>query len=119
METMTFVSRDLLLSLKRVEFLTMTKVYKYILILVFGFLIQVFSQPVDACIEGLKWGMDLSSVETHLGVSLIPIKEKTNQNKDTNGCSFNNVKSNKEFSIILLALSPIIFLLKRKKGIKK
>ena len=77
---MTFVSRDLLLSLKRVEFLTMTKVYKYILILVFGFLIQVFSQPVDACIEGLKWGMDLSSVETHLGVSLIPIKEKTNQN---------------------------------------
>ena len=47
------------------------------------------------------------------------IKEKTNQNKDTNGCSFNNVKSNKEFSIILLALSPIIFLLKRKKGIKK
>lgn len=40
-------------------------------------------------------------------------------NKDTNGCSFNNVKSNKEFSIILLALSPIIFLLKRRKGIKK
>ena len=53
---------------------------KYILIIVFGFLIQVFSQPVDACVEGLKWGMDLSNVETHLGVSLIPIKEKTNQN---------------------------------------
>ena len=30
--------------------------------------------------EGLKWGMDLSNVETHLGVYLIPIKEKTNQN---------------------------------------
>ena len=58
----------------------MTKTSKYILIIVFAFLIQVFSQPVDACVEGLKWGMDLSNVETHLGVSLIPIKEKTNQN---------------------------------------
>ena len=58
----------------------MTKASKYILIIVFAFLIQVFSQPVDACVEGLKWGMDLSNVEAHLGVSLIPIKEKTNQN---------------------------------------
>ena len=58
----------------------MTKASKYILIIVFAFLIQVFSQPVEACVEGLKWGMDLSSVETHLGVSLIPIEEKTNQN---------------------------------------
>ncbi len=58
----------------------MTKASKYILIIVFAFLIQVCSQPVDACVEGLKWGMDLSNVETHLGVSLIPIKEKTNQN---------------------------------------
>ena len=58
----------------------MTKASKYIVIIVFAFLIQVFSQPVDACVEGLKWGMDLSNVETHLGVSLIPIKEKTNQN---------------------------------------
>ena len=58
----------------------MTKAPKYILIIVFAFLIQVFSQPVDACVEGLKWGMDLANVENHLGVSLIPIKEKTNQN---------------------------------------
>ena len=58
----------------------MTKASKYILIIIVSFLIQVFSQPVDACVEGLKWGMDLSNVETHLGVSLIPIKEKTNQN---------------------------------------
>ena len=58
----------------------MTKASKYILIIVFAFLIQAFSQPVDACVEGLKWGMDLLNVETHLGVSLIPIKEKTNQN---------------------------------------
>ena len=58
----------------------MTKASKYILIIVFAFLIQIFSQPVEACVEGLEWGMDLSNVETHLGVSLIPIKEKTNQN---------------------------------------
>jgi len=58
----------------------MTKASKYILIIIFAFFLQVFSQPVDACVEGLKWGMDLSNVETHLGVSLIPIKEKTNQN---------------------------------------
>ncbi|WP_413678557.1 hypothetical protein [Prochlorococcus sp. MIT 0916] len=58
----------------------MTKASKYIFIIVFAFLIQVFSQPVNACVEGLKWGMDLSKVETHLGVSLIPIKEKANEN---------------------------------------
>ena len=58
----------------------MTKASKYILIIVFALLMHVFSQPVDACVEGLKWGMDLSNVENHLGVSLIPIKEKTNQN---------------------------------------
>ena len=58
----------------------MNKASEYILIIFFAFLIQVFAQPVDACVEGLKWGMDRSNVETHLGVSLIPIKEKTNQN---------------------------------------
>ena len=58
----------------------MTQSYKYILIIVFAFLIHVFSQPVDACVEGLKWGMELSKVESHLGASLVPIKEKTNQN---------------------------------------
>ena len=58
----------------------MTKASKYILIIVFAFLIQIFSQPVDACVEGLRWGMDLPNVESHLGVSLIPIKEKINQN---------------------------------------
>ena len=58
----------------------MTKASKYILIIVFAFLIHVFSQSVDACVEDLQWGMDLANVETHLGVSLMPIKEKTNQN---------------------------------------
>ena len=54
----------------------MTKASKYILIMVFAFLSQVFSQPVNAFVEGLKCGMDLSNLETHLGVSLILIKEK-------------------------------------------
>ena len=58
----------------------MTKASKYICIILFAFLIQVFSQPVNACVEGLRWGMDLPNVERHLGISLIPIKEETNQN---------------------------------------
>tara|TARA_B100000700_G_C14815878_1_gene747478 strand:+ start:384 stop:866 length:483 start_codon:yes stop_codon:yes gene_type:complete len=58
----------------------MNKAYKYIVILVFSFLVQVFTQPAYACAEGLKWGMDLANVESHLGVSLIPIKEETNKN---------------------------------------
>ena len=58
----------------------MTKAYKFIIIIVFSFLIQVFPQQVYGCVEGLKWGMDIKNVESHLGVSLIPIKEKTNQN---------------------------------------
>ena len=58
----------------------MTKSSKYILIIVFVFLLQVFSKPVYACVAGLRWGMDLQKVESHLGVHLIPFKEKTNQN---------------------------------------
>ena len=58
----------------------MTKASRYILIIIVSFLIQIFSQPVDACVEGLRLGMDLPNVESYLGVSLIPIKEKINQN---------------------------------------
>ncbi len=58
----------------------MTKASKYILIIVFAFLIHVFSQPVDACVEGLKWGMDLQKVESYLGISFSPIREETRQN---------------------------------------
>ena len=32
-----------------------------------------------ACIEGLSWGMDISSVERHLGVSLSPVKEEASR----------------------------------------
>ena len=32
-----------------------------------------------ACVEGLSWGMDLSSVERHLGVSLTKVKENLNR----------------------------------------
>ena len=58
----------------------MTKASKYILIIVFAFLIQICSQPVFACVEGLTWGMDLQNVESHLGISFSPIKEETTQN---------------------------------------
>ncbi len=58
----------------------MTKASKYILIIIFAFLIQIYSQPVFACVEGLTWGMDLQKIESHLGVSFSPIKEETTQN---------------------------------------
>ena len=43
------------------------------------FLIQLTPLPAMACIEGLSWGMDRSSVETHLGVSLSPINEEASR----------------------------------------
>ena len=58
----------------------MNKASKYILIIIFAFLIQIYSQPVFACVEGLTWGMDLQNVESHLGISFSPIKEETTQN---------------------------------------
>tara|TARA_B100000579_G_scaffold313970_1_gene263439 strand:- start:99 stop:581 length:483 start_codon:yes stop_codon:yes gene_type:complete len=42
-------------------------------------LIQGTPLPVMACIEGLSWGMDLSSVERHLGVSLRPIDDEASR----------------------------------------
>ena len=58
----------------------MNKASKYILIIIFAFLIQIYSQPVFACVEGLTWGMDLQKIESHLGISFSPIKEETTQN---------------------------------------
>ena len=46
------------------------------LLLVF---IQLTPIPAMACIEGLSWGMDLSSVERHLGVSLNPADEEASR----------------------------------------
>ena len=39
-------------------------------------LIQLTPTPVMGCVEGLSWGMDLSTVERHLGVSLSPTEEE-------------------------------------------
>ncbi len=33
-------------------------------------------QSAKACVEGLDWGMGISSLESHLGVALKPIQEK-------------------------------------------
>ena len=43
------------------------------------FLSQLTPLPAMACIEGLSWGMDFSSVERHLGVSLSPVKEEASR----------------------------------------
>ena len=54
----------------------MNKWFKFIFLAVFLFFIQLNPTPANACVEGLSWGMDLSSVEKHLGVSLHPVSER-------------------------------------------
>ena len=46
-----------------------------IVVALFLVLIQLTPSPAMACVEGLSWGMDLSAVERHLGVSLSPTQE--------------------------------------------
>ena len=47
--------------------------------LVFFIFISLFHPPQSiACVESLSWGMDLSNVEKHLGVSLLPVKRELN-----------------------------------------
>ncbi len=57
----------------------MKKSLRYVVIACFFFLIHLTPNPAIACVEGLSWGMDLSSVETHLGVPLTPIQEGLNR----------------------------------------
>ena len=56
----------------------MMKGIRYVAIAVLLFLIQLTPKPAMACVEGLSWGMDLSSVERHLGVSLTPVQKELN-----------------------------------------
>ena len=53
----------------------MTKAFRYIAISIFLFLIQLTPQSAMACVEGLSWGMDLPSIERHLGVPLQSIQD--------------------------------------------
>ena len=53
----------------------MIKVFKFGIILAFLLAIQCMPRPAMACVEGLSWGMDLQSIEKHLGVNLLPIQE--------------------------------------------
>ncbi len=51
-------------------------VFTFLLFLIF---IQLNPLPAMACVEGLSWGMNLSSVERHLGVALTPIKDEASR----------------------------------------
>ena len=57
----------------------MTKAARYIVIPLLLFLIELTTQPAMACVEGLSWGMDVSSIERHLGVSLTPVEQDLNR----------------------------------------
>ena len=54
----------------------MAKFAQYLSLAFFICLVNVFPEPSMACVEGLEWGMDLQSVESHLGVSLKPIADE-------------------------------------------
>ena len=56
----------------------MAQSYKYIAIAFFFFLIQLSPKPALACVEGLSWGMDLPSIEKHIGVPLKTLKTEAN-----------------------------------------
>ena len=53
----------------------MNKAFRFLFLAVLLFFIELIPMPANACVEGLSWGMDLQSVERHLGVSLIPVQE--------------------------------------------
>ena len=55
------------------KFIDMKKAKSLIALVFCIFFFELTNQPAIACIEGLTWGMNLSSVETHLGVTLNPI----------------------------------------------
>ena len=57
----------------------MSKNYLNIVFALLLCLIQLTPLPAMACIQGLSWGMDLASVERHLGVALSPIKEEASR----------------------------------------
>ena len=54
----------------------MPKFFRFIAFSVLILSIQILPQPLMACVEGLTWGMDLQSVERHLGVHLQPVNEE-------------------------------------------
>ena len=56
------------------------KTVRYVAIAVLFFLVQLTPRPLMACVEGLSWGMDISSVERPLGVSLTHVQVELNRN---------------------------------------
>ena len=57
----------------------MNKLFRCVAIAVFFFLIQLTPNSAMGCVEGLSWGMDLLSIERHLGASLTPLQEGLNK----------------------------------------
>ena len=56
----------------------MRQTFRLVFLVFFLCVIQLKPLPANACVEGLSWGMDLSSVERHLGVSLQPVNTGVN-----------------------------------------
>ena len=56
----------------------MTKAARYLAIAILLFFFQVTTKPAMACVDDLSWGMDISTVERHLGTSLTSVQDKLN-----------------------------------------
>tara|TARA_B100000029_G_scaffold451497_1_gene476118 strand:+ start:46 stop:534 length:489 start_codon:yes stop_codon:yes gene_type:complete len=52
-----------------------TQVFRALGVLVLLIAFQLIPLPALACVEGLSWGMDLHTVEGHLGVTFEPARE--------------------------------------------
>ena len=53
----------------------MSRIFRLIAFIFFVLTLALSPRPVLACVEGLSWGMDLSSLEMHLGVDFEPIHQ--------------------------------------------
>ena len=56
----------------------MTKAVRYLAIAILLFLFQVATKPAMACVDDLSWGMDISTIERHLGASLTSVQDELN-----------------------------------------
>ena len=57
----------------------MASFFKIICLVLLLVLIHLNAMPVNACVEGLSWGMDLQSEERHLGTALNPVQEEASK----------------------------------------
>ncbi|AAQ00555.1 MULTISPECIES: hypothetical protein [Prochlorococcus] len=87
----------------------MGKSLRFVALAVLLSIIQFTPMSAMACVEGLSWGMDLANVESHLGVSLSPVRE---------GVS-NDLFEVKDFQMSGLPVNSLLVRVPEKYGLKQ